>query len=202
MISGTSGSGPPAGVADQQAGRGHAGRREQFSELIGDLGGGARRLPPGRSIGPVPVVDEARGELRRPVLDIPVGPDRPRRPGQEHRGRCLRPSGAAGGGLPRRDTATAAAAPPSWSPGGGYSPPRTCARACLTSRKPPSTGMLACWPRRGLEVAGARGSGTPVLAEFSAYLDLADQPAPERHLHPVSPILCPIGPSQPHRAGI
>ncbi len=53
-----------------------------------------------------------------------------------------------------------------------------------------------------LEVAGARGSGTPVLAEFSAYLDRADQPAPERHLHPVSPILCPIDPSQPHRAGI
>ena len=45
MISGTSGSGPPAGVADQQVGRGHAGRLEQFSELIGDLGGSARQLP-------------------------------------------------------------------------------------------------------------------------------------------------------------
>jgi hypothetical protein len=202
MISGTSGSGPPAGVADQQAGRGHAGRREQFSELIGDLGGSARRLPPGRSTGPGPVVDDARGEPRRPVLDIPVGPDRPRRPGQEHRGRCLRPSGAAGGGLPRRDTATAAAAPRRGDRGRVLTTTDLC--SCLPD-VPKTTvyGHVGLLAEAGvLEVAGARGSGTPVLAEFSAYLDRADQPAPERHLHPVSPILCPIGPSQPHRAGI
>ena len=113
MISDTSGSGPAAGVADQQVGRGHASRREQFSELIGDLGGGARQLPPGRSTGPGPVVDDARSELRRPLLNIPVVQADRAAPSRNTAAGCLRPSGAAGGGLPRRDTATAAAAPPS-----------------------------------------------------------------------------------------
>jgi hypothetical protein len=146
MISDTSGSGPAAGVADQQVGRGHASRREQFSELIGDLGGGARQLPPGRSTGPGPVVDDARSELRRPLLNIPVVQADRAAPSRNTAAGCLRPSGAAGGGLPRRDTATAAAAPRRVT-GGWYSPPRTCARACPTSRKSLSTGMLACWPR-------------------------------------------------------
>jgi hypothetical protein len=201
MISGTSGSGPPAGVADQQAGRGHAGRREQFSELIGDPGGGARRLPPGRSTGPGPVVDESRGELRRPVLDIPVGPDRPRRPGQEHRGRCLRPSGAAGGGLPRRDTATAAAAPRRGDRGRVLTTTDLCARL---PDVPKTTvyGHVGLLAEAGLEVA-VHGAVERRCSPSSArtWTGRTSQ-APERHLHPVSPILCPIGPSRPHRAGI
>lgn len=111
MISGTSSSGPAAGVVDQQVGRGHASRREQFCELIGDLGAGARQLPPGRSTGPGPVVDDARSELRRPVLNIPVvQADRAARPGTPRpgaSGRAVQQAAA----LPRRDTATAAAAP-------------------------------------------------------------------------------------------
>jgi hypothetical protein len=63
---------PPREWPISRQGAGYAGRPEQLPELIGDLGGSAQQLRPVAPPGPGPVVDDARGELRRPALDVPV----------------------------------------------------------------------------------------------------------------------------------